>query len=98
LSNSGYDTAGAAVGVGSDVLGYAGTGAMLGSFIPGIGTGVGAVAGGAYGLYQGLKTRTNTFDPGGLMDGGAINTKNPQQEALKSLQTENQVLTDSIHT
>ena len=98
LSNSGYDTAGAAVGVGSDVLGYAGTGAMLGSFIPGIGTGVGAVAGGAYGLYEGLKTRTNTFDQGGLMQGGAINTKNPQQEALKSLQSENQVLTDSIHT
>ena len=95
LTRSGNAEAGATVGVASDVLGYAGTGAMIGSIIPGIGTGIGAAVGGAYGLYEGLKTRTNTFDKGGLLDGGAIQTKSPQQEALKNLQNENQKLTDS---
>jgi hypothetical protein len=47
-------------GAGLDIAGqaatFAGTGAMLGSIVPGLGTaiggGLGAVAGGAYGLYQ----------------------------------------------
>lgn len=49
-------TAGAALDVGSSMASMAGTGAMIGSVIPGVGTaigaGVGAIAGGAYGLYK----------------------------------------------
>lgn len=98
LTRSGNENAGAAVGIGTDILGYAGTGAMIGSLLGPAGTAVGAGVGGLIGAGVGIKNRTNIFDTGGLIDGGAINTKNPQQEALKSLQSENQVLTDSIHT
>ena len=48
--------AGKAMGIGSSALAGAGTGAMIGSIIPGIGTAAGAVvgglAGGAYGAYN----------------------------------------------
>jgi HPt (histidine-containing phosphotransfer) domain-containing protein len=98
LTRSGNENAGAAVGIGTDILGYAGTGAMIGSFLGPGGTAAGATIGGVVGAGMGLYNRTNAFDKGGVLDGGAIATKNPQQEALKSLQSENQVLTDSIHT
>lgn len=95
LNRSGNETAGATVGVATDVLGYAGTGAMIGSIIPGIGTGIGAAIGGAYGLYEGITSRTNLMDRGGAFSGIPVEAKNPQQEALKSLETENQKLMDS---
>lgn len=50
---------GSALSIGGDTLGYAGTGAMIGSIIPGIGTTVGAIIGGVgglmYSLYSNLK-------------------------------------------
>ena len=95
LTKSGNETAGATVGIASDVIGYAGTGAMLGSILGPAGAGVGAALGGLVGAGVGFYNRTNAFDAGGLKDGGAIKTKDPQQEALKSLQTENQKLMDS---
>lgn len=42
-----------------NTLGYAGTGAMLGSFIPGIGTGIGAIAGGAIGIFEAIMKNTS---------------------------------------
>lgn len=54
LKESGYQTAGTAVGVAGKTASYAGTGAMIGSFIPGIGNVVGGVIGGGIGLGMGL--------------------------------------------
>lgn len=50
-------TAGKTMGVAGDTIGWAGTGAMLGSIIPGVGTAVGAVVGGIGGLLYSLSTR-----------------------------------------
>jgi hypothetical protein len=44
-----------AIGSASRAAGYAATGAMLGSFLPGAGTLIGGALGGAYGLYSGYK-------------------------------------------
>jgi len=44
---------GKAMGIGGKVLSYGGTGAMIGSVIPGIGTGIGAAIGGLAGLGHG---------------------------------------------
>jgi hypothetical protein len=56
LKESGYEKLGGATDIASDALTWGGTGAALGSVIPGVGTaigaGVGAAAGGAYGLYK----------------------------------------------
>lgn len=56
LKEAGYEKTGAAADIAGQAATWGGTGAMLGSVIPGIGTavgaGVGAVAGGAYGLYK----------------------------------------------
>lgn len=56
LKESGHEKIGGATDVAANALTWGGTGAALGSFIPGIGTaiggGVGAIAGGAYGLYK----------------------------------------------
>jgi polyhydroxyalkanoate synthesis regulator phasin len=62
LAASGHEDLGAAVGVATDIAGYAGTGAMIGSVLGPIGMGVGAVAGGLYGAYEGAKNRTNILD------------------------------------
>lgn len=61
----GTDTgAGAAMDVAGSTLGYASTGAMLGSFIPGIGTAVGGIAGGLIGLGIGAyNNRETIFGP-----------------------------------
>lgn len=61
----GTDTgAGAALDVAGSTLGYASTGAMLGSFIPGIGTAVGGIAGGLIGLGIGAyNNRETIFGP-----------------------------------
>jgi len=52
----GMEKTGAGLDIASKAATFAGTGAMLGSVVPGLGTvvggGLGALAGGAYGLYQ----------------------------------------------
>lgn len=54
----GSDTVtGKGLGVLGDTVGWAGTGAMLGSIIPGIGTAVGGILGGVGGLMYSLHTR-----------------------------------------
>jgi hypothetical protein len=56
LKEAGYEKTGAAADIAGQAASWGGTGAMIGSVIPGVGTaigaGVGAVAGGAYGLYK----------------------------------------------
>ena len=56
LKEAGYEKTGAAADIAGQAATWGGTGAMMGSVIPGVGTaigaGVGAVAGGAYGLYK----------------------------------------------
>lgn len=42
-----------------NTLNYAGMGATLGSIVPGIGTGIGAVAGGAIGIFEAIMTNTS---------------------------------------
>jgi hypothetical protein len=54
LKESGYQTAGTAVGIAGKTASYAGTGAMIGSFVPGIGNVVGGVIGGGIGLGMGI--------------------------------------------
>lgn len=55
-ASNGMEKTGAGLDIASQAATFAGTGAMLGSIVPGLGTaiggGLGAVAGGAYGLYQ----------------------------------------------
>lgn len=56
LKELGHEKLGGAADVAGTAASWGGTGAMLGSVVPGVGTaigaGVGAVAGGAYGLYK----------------------------------------------
>lgn len=56
LKEAGYEKTGAAADIAGQAAQWGGTGAMIGSVVPGVGTaigaGVGAVAGGAYGLYK----------------------------------------------
>jgi hypothetical protein len=56
LKEAGYEKTGAAADIAGKAASWGGTGAMIGSVIPGLGTavgaGVGAAAGGAYGLYK----------------------------------------------
>lgn len=56
LKEAGYEKTGAAADIAGQAATWGGTGAMIGSVIPGVGTaigaGVGAAAGGAYGLYK----------------------------------------------
>jgi hypothetical protein len=56
LKEAGYEKTGGAMDVAGQAASWGGTGAMIGSVIPGVGTavgaGVGALAGGAYGLYK----------------------------------------------
>jgi len=55
-ASNGMEKTGAGLDIASTAASFAGTGAMLGSIVPGLGTaiggGLGAAAGGAYGLYQ----------------------------------------------
>lgn len=56
LADAGHEKLAAGTDIASSALSGAGTGAMLGSFIPVVGTGIGGIIGGAiggaYGLYQ----------------------------------------------
>ena len=61
LKDSGHDKMGAAADIGASTLGWAGTGAMIGSIIPVIGTGVGAAVGGVLGFGKGLYDNWDSF-------------------------------------
>jgi len=54
LKENGYEKTGGAVATLGTAASYAGTGAMIGSVIPGVGTAIGAGVGGAIGLGKGL--------------------------------------------
>lgn len=55
---AGHDTSlGKGLGIAGDTVGWAGTGAMLGSVVPGIGTALGGILGGVGGLLWGLYNR-----------------------------------------
>jgi hypothetical protein len=60
---AGYEKTGAALDVASSTAGYAGTGALIGSVIPGVGTAAGAIVGGGYGLYKGLQNNKGILSP-----------------------------------
>lgn len=68
----GFDVAG-------QTLSWAGTGAMLGSIIPGVGTAVGAIVGGVggllYGLYDNLKDAEDTINDASKQDTSAKDSK-----------------------
>ena len=64
LKDAGYEKTGGAVSTLGTAASYAGTGAMIGSVIPGVGTAIGAGVGGAIGLGKGL------YDNWGSMFGG----------------------------
>ena len=57
---AGHEKTGAALDIGAETATWAGTGAMLGSVVPGLGTavgaGIGAAGGAAYGLYKNWST------------------------------------------
>lgn len=61
LNEGGHDQ----LGAGADILGttaeWAGTGAMIGSVVPGLGTGIGAAVGGGLGLAKGLYDNWGTI-------------------------------------
>jgi len=65
----GMEKTGAGLDIASKAASFAGTGAMLGSVVPGLGTvvggGLGALAGGAYGLYQNFGTLFGNKKPEG---------------------------------
>ena len=84
----GRDTkAGASADVAASTLGYAGTGALIGSFIPGLGTVAGGVIGGAYGATKGLLENKNTlFTP---------STNKPDSGVLKQI-LENKELEEQV--
>lgn len=54
LKESGHEKLGAAASIGGDALSYAGTGALIGSVIPGLGTAIGGAIGGVIGTGVGL--------------------------------------------
>ena len=91
---------GASADVASSAAGWAGTGALLGSVIPGLGTAVGGavggVAGGAYGLYKnwgtlfgssGSKTPTPNLSPTTLdaTTAASVGSVNPAEDPIESL-------------
>lgn len=60
VTESGYEKTGSGLDIASSALEFGGTGAMIGSVIPGLGTavggGIGAAIGGIYGLYKNWNT------------------------------------------
>lgn len=74
--------AGRAMGVAGDTLSFAGTGAMLGSVIPGVGTLVGGIVGGIGGLMYSLHSRLS--DLKGVVDESAKNAPEFNMEKWRS--------------
>lgn len=61
LTESGHEKSGAAASILGQSATYAGTGAMIGSVIPGLGTGAGAIVGGVIGAGVGIYQNLDTF-------------------------------------
>lgn len=99
-----YETAqgnvktGAGLDIGSKALEWGGTGAMLGSVIPGIGTavgaGLGAVAGGAYGLYNNWNTLTG---PSSTPATAAAASMNPASASMSNTTPEGKPESDRMY-
>lgn len=68
---------GAGLDIASQTASYAGTGAMIGSVIPGVGTAIGAGVGAAIGFGKGLYENMGVLTSGGT-DGGGVD---PNQKA-----------------
>jgi pyruvate/2-oxoglutarate dehydrogenase complex dihydrolipoamide acyltransferase (E2) component len=71
LTEAGHVKSGAAAGVGAEALTYGGTGAMIGSVIPGLGTAIGGAIGAALGTGIGLYKNWGTLFGGDSKAGGA---------------------------
>jgi len=71
LTEAGHVKSGAAAGVGAEALTYGGTGAMIGSVIPGLGTAIGGAIGAALGTGIGLYKNWGTLFGGGSNAEGA---------------------------
>ena len=65
--------------IGGSMLNYGTIGATIGSFIPGVGTALGALAGAAYGLVDGLNAGTKTLEQ---------NTKAQMEAAAEKIRNE----------
>lgn len=99
-----YETAqgnvktGAGLDIGSKALEWGGTGAMFGSVIPGIGTavgaGLGAVAGGAYGLYNNWNTLTG---PSSTPATAAAASMNPASASMSNTTPEGKPESDRMY-
>ena len=80
---------GAGLDIASKAATFAGTGAMLGSVVPGLGTvvggGLGALAGGAYGLYQNFGSLFGNKKPEGkpITDAGEAFAANISAGGMK---------------
>jgi TP901 family phage tail tape measure protein len=89
LLNAGSEAAGGnatssgrAMGVAGDTLGFAGTGALVGSIIPGVGTLVGGIVGGIGGLMYSLHSRLS--DLKGVVDEATTNAPEFNMEKWRS--------------
>lgn len=67
----GYAKTGAGLDIAGTTASYAGTGAMIGSIVPGVGTAFGAGVGAAIGFGKGLYDNYGTLTSGGT-DGGGV--------------------------
>ena len=77
-ASKGMEKTGAGLDIAGQAATFAGTGALLGSIVPGVGTaiggGLGAVAGGAYGLYQNFGKLFGEAGQKKAADGLMVNT------------------------
>lgn len=89
LDKSGHDQLAIGARVASKAADWAGTGAMLGSFVPGVGTAVGAGIGGLAGAADGLYENWDKIDKPEWLGGkpkGKVDTKvNSSGEVLHSM-------------
>jgi len=69
--SEGHAKTGAGLDIAGTTASYAGTGAMIGSIVPGVGTAIGAGVGAAIGLGKGLYDNYGTLSSGGT-DGGGV--------------------------
>jgi GH24 family phage-related lysozyme (muramidase) len=68
----GMEKTGAGLDIAGTTASYAGTGAMIGSIVPGVGTAVGAGVGAAIGFGKGLYDNYGTLTSGGGTDGSGL--------------------------
>jgi hypothetical protein len=82
-TDQGYERTGAGLDIGSSALTYGGTGAMIGSVIPGIGTAVGAGVGAVIGTGVGLYRNWGKFFGGGKEPAGTPATPKFNEKEAK---------------